>query len=150
MIRSILVPLDGSCFAEGALPVALDLARKAHASMRLVMVHEPVLSMVPALSEKEDPEERVHELEYMAEVAAGLDLHGTTPCYEVIVGDARTALMETAEQTHSDLIVMARLIDDQLRFDLEHDAAAIGHRFAGIDHQVEQRSLQGEAVHHHT
>jgi nucleotide-binding universal stress UspA family protein len=107
MIRCILVPLDGSRFAEGALPVALDLARKAHASVRLVMVHEPILAMVPALSDREDPEERAHELEYMAEVAAGLDLHGTTPCYEVIVGDARTALMETAEQTHADLIVMA-------------------------------------------
>jgi nucleotide-binding universal stress UspA family protein len=35
MIRCILVPLDGSRFAEGALPVALDLARKAHASVRL-------------------------------------------------------------------------------------------------------------------
>jgi nucleotide-binding universal stress UspA family protein len=36
-----------------------------------------------------------------------VDLHGTAPSYEVIVGDARTALMETAEQTHADLIVMA-------------------------------------------
>jgi nucleotide-binding universal stress UspA family protein len=107
MIRSILVPLDGSHFSEMALPVAVDLARKAHASVRLVMVHEPILAMVPALSEKEEPEERAHELEYLAGLATGVDLHGTAPTYEVIVGDARTALMETAEQTLADLIVMA-------------------------------------------
>jgi nucleotide-binding universal stress UspA family protein len=107
MIRSILMPLDGSRFSEMALPVALDLARKAHASLRLVMVHEPILAMVPAWSEKEDPEEHAHELEYLAGLIAGVDLHGAASTYEVIVGDARTALMETAEQTHSDLIVMA-------------------------------------------
>jgi nucleotide-binding universal stress UspA family protein len=107
MFRSILVPLDGSRFSEAALPVAADLARKAHAAMRLVMVHEPIRAMVPAWSEKEDPEERAHELEYLAGLAAGVDLHGTAPSYEVIVGDARTALMETAEQTSADLIVMA-------------------------------------------
>jgi len=107
MIRSILVPLDGSRFSESALPVALDLARKAHASVRLVMVHEPILAMVPAWSEKEDPEERAHELEYLAGLSAGVDLLGTAPTYEVIVGEARTALMKTAEQTRSDLIVMA-------------------------------------------
>ena len=107
MIRSILVPLDGSRFSEMALPVALDLARKAHASVRLVMVHEPILAMVPAWSEKEGPEERAHELEYLASLSAGVDLDGTAPSYELIVGDARTALIETAQQTHSDLIVMA-------------------------------------------
>jgi nucleotide-binding universal stress UspA family protein len=101
MIRSILVPLDGSRFSEMALPVAVDLARKSNASMRLVMVHEPILAMVPAWSEKEDPEERAHELEYLASLSAGVDLRGTAPSYEVIVGDARTALMETAEQTHT-------------------------------------------------
>ena len=107
MIRSILVPLDGSHFSEMALPVAVDLARKAHASVRLVMVHEPILAMVPAWSEKEEPEERAHELEYLTGLAAGVDLHGTAPTYEVIVGDARTALLETAEQSLADLIVMA-------------------------------------------
>ncbi len=38
MFRSILVPLDGSPFAEHALPLAASLARRAGASLRLLQV----------------------------------------------------------------------------------------------------------------
>ena len=41
MIRSILVPLDGSPFAEHALPVALGIARRSRARIHLVQVHVP-------------------------------------------------------------------------------------------------------------
>lgn len=40
--RSILVPLDGSEFAEGALPTALSLARRHNATLHLVRVYVPV------------------------------------------------------------------------------------------------------------
>ena len=39
-IRSILLPLDGSAFAERAWPWATALARKARARLRLVLVHQ--------------------------------------------------------------------------------------------------------------
>jgi nucleotide-binding universal stress UspA family protein len=39
MYRSILVPLDGSTAAEHALPVALSLARRLGAALRIVHVH---------------------------------------------------------------------------------------------------------------
>jgi len=39
MYRAILVPLDGSAFGEQALPVALSIARRAGASVRLAHVH---------------------------------------------------------------------------------------------------------------
>jgi nucleotide-binding universal stress UspA family protein len=39
MVRTILVPLDGSSFGENALPVALHLARTSGASVQLVLVH---------------------------------------------------------------------------------------------------------------
>ena len=39
MIHAILVPLDGSPFAEPALPLALRLARCARATLDLVRVH---------------------------------------------------------------------------------------------------------------
>jgi nucleotide-binding universal stress UspA family protein len=42
-MRLILVPLDGSLFAERALPVALDLSARNHAKIVLVAVHEPAL-----------------------------------------------------------------------------------------------------------
>ena len=41
MYRSLLVPLDGSPFAEQALPMALSLARRAGASVHVVLVHVP-------------------------------------------------------------------------------------------------------------
>ena len=38
-MKNILVPLDGSAFAERAIPMAADLARAAGARLRLVTVH---------------------------------------------------------------------------------------------------------------
>lgn len=41
MYRSVLVPLDGSAFAEQALPLALGIARRAGATLDLVSVQVP-------------------------------------------------------------------------------------------------------------
>ena len=42
MYKRILVPLDGSTFAEAALPLALALSRKTNAALRLVSIVEPI------------------------------------------------------------------------------------------------------------
>src|SRR4051794_5058994 len=42
MIRSLLVPLDGSAYAEHALPLAASIARRAGASLRLIRVLPPL------------------------------------------------------------------------------------------------------------
>src|SRR4026208_2647261 len=42
MFRDILVPLDGSQFAEAALPLGARLARLAQAGLHLLLVHEPM------------------------------------------------------------------------------------------------------------
>ena len=39
MFRTILVPLDGSPLAEHALPLAIAIAKKAQAGIRLALVH---------------------------------------------------------------------------------------------------------------
>jgi nucleotide-binding universal stress UspA family protein len=44
MYRQILVPLDGSAFAEAALPLALELSRRTGADVHLATVLEPVTS----------------------------------------------------------------------------------------------------------
>ena len=44
MYRHVMVPLDGSAFAEAALPLALTISRKTGADVHLVMVLEPVSS----------------------------------------------------------------------------------------------------------
>ena len=43
MTYRILVPLDGSALAEGAIPMAIDLARRSKGSLRFVRVHTPVM-----------------------------------------------------------------------------------------------------------
>src|SRR5712691_6085035 len=43
MFQSILVPLDGSKFAEQVLPVAAELARQSGAALHLVEVSHPVV-----------------------------------------------------------------------------------------------------------
>lgn len=40
-LRNILVPLDGSPFAESVLPMAIDVARRAAARLTLATVHTP-------------------------------------------------------------------------------------------------------------
>jgi hypothetical protein len=42
--RSILVPVDGTSFAEHALPLALGIAWRAGAIMQVVHVHSPLQS----------------------------------------------------------------------------------------------------------
>jgi len=50
MYRSILVPLDGSSFGEGALPLALSIARRAAASLQLLYVHPPWEAVYPEVT----------------------------------------------------------------------------------------------------
>jgi nucleotide-binding universal stress UspA family protein len=45
MIRSLLVPLDGSQFGEHALPLALAIARRAGATLQLLQVLPPLASI---------------------------------------------------------------------------------------------------------
>ncbi len=42
MIRSVLVPLDGSPFSESALPLAISIARRARAGLHVATVYVPV------------------------------------------------------------------------------------------------------------
>ena len=49
MYRSILVPLDGSVFAEHALPVALAIARRSAATLQIARVHVAPFSPIEDL-----------------------------------------------------------------------------------------------------
>src|SRR5579872_879 len=45
MLKTVLVPLDGSTFGEHALPLALSLARRAGAKLQLLRVEPPLASI---------------------------------------------------------------------------------------------------------
>jgi nucleotide-binding universal stress UspA family protein len=49
MFRSIYVPLDGSPFAEQALPLAAEIARRSGALLQVALVHHPVPALATAL-----------------------------------------------------------------------------------------------------
>jgi nucleotide-binding universal stress UspA family protein len=104
MYRQLMVPLDGSHFAESALPVAFGLARRAGAGIHLVTVQEPVPSFSYDEWENAAEEWTEHYLSNVVaragEVAGGLTTHLRT-------GRVVEALEEEAHERGADLVVMA-------------------------------------------
>jgi nucleotide-binding universal stress UspA family protein len=111
MFRSILVPLDGSPFGEQALPLALTVARRAGASVRLVHVHVPLsLALAEggvAFDQALDQQSRAREREYLdtvtRRVAELADVRVTSALADSPVADG---LLMEAMAAGSDLVVM--------------------------------------------
>jgi nucleotide-binding universal stress UspA family protein len=91
MIRSILVPLDGSPFAEQALPLAAAIARACRAKLRLVLVHQPPLPPPNAdladLYLKADLEQRRAERAYLKQQATRLRAEASVPVVVATLDD---------------------------------------------------------------
>ena len=125
MTHGILVPLDGSPFAERALPYATLLAKRSGAELLLArIVHLPgqaadsgaetVWGRV-AKQDPADPSPRTHQREHTFEEATeylralqttvAAEVPGVQPFVEA--GDAPQALLEIAKRGEVSLIVMA-------------------------------------------
>lgn len=113
MIGSILVPLDGSRFAETALPVATRLARGSNARLRLALVHEPAMVLVPAADipapvAPDDAALRAEKERYVSDTARSLGTVGPDAVgYEVVDGLAGPTLADLVARREPDLVVMA-------------------------------------------
>ena len=113
MFRSILVPLDGTRFAEAALPAAARLARKARCRLHLLLAHRPTLALVgpgeiAAPAPGLDRALLDQEENYLAGVAASAGQAGVgTVTRGQAVGSAGDAICEEADRIEADLIVMA-------------------------------------------
>jgi len=118
MLRSILVPVDGSKFSESSLPLATEIARAAGAKLYATLVHVPyepdqLLANTPFQFEGVDMAEYdAHRLErdreYMADLGSRLSRDGV--CVESRVLEGRSvadALAGHAAVLGSDIIVMA-------------------------------------------
>jgi nucleotide-binding universal stress UspA family protein len=71
MLRSLLVPLDGSPFGEYALPIAASLARRTDATLHLAHVHHVAAPDSPAglaVFDVADLHQRQDEQAYLADV----------------------------------------------------------------------------------
>ncbi len=115
MFDHLLVPLDGSPFAEKALPYALKIADKCGSKITLVQVLSPDKWEWEAEMRAELPnsEERVHQYEtseaaaYLKEKERELSAQG----YQVtalLIRDRAVdkAIVETAKAEHVDTIIM--------------------------------------------
>lgn len=109
MIRSILVPLDGSAFAEHALPLAMALARRCAAGLHLVQAHVPVLAIesLNLLDDALDAELRQRERAYLDEAAERVRDRVNVPVRTAMpVGPVADVLIEEARRAEAELIVM--------------------------------------------
>lgn len=107
MYKTILVPLDGSQFAEHALPRAVAIAQTSGAALHLVRVHVPVVLGDAAPPATWDAEIRMREADYVAATARRLrEEHAIRAGSELVDGPIVGALCECASTSGADLIVM--------------------------------------------
>ena len=104
MFRKILVPLDGSTFAEAAVPAAISLARRTQGEIRLLCVVEPLLEAVNQFS---DIDRRWCE-EYLVEASerVGQEWDGALSTH-LREGRAGQEVVAEADAWNADVMVLA-------------------------------------------
>jgi nucleotide-binding universal stress UspA family protein len=113
MFTSIVVGTDGSDTAGKAVQAATDLARQVGASLSVVSAYEPVSNQRLREEKREVPK----DLEWMVnpredveatlkEAAEGVEEAGVKVETYAREGDAADAILDVAEETHADLIVV--------------------------------------------
>lgn len=108
--QPILVPLDGSDFAEQAIPVASAVAARWDAPLRLARVHVEVASEVHCadglvvMDDQRDVESRLHDAAYLEQVRALTSEVATETA--VLEGPVSAALAEDARARGARLVVM--------------------------------------------
>ena len=106
MFKKLLVPLDGSDFAEQALSRAAAIARKSDAVIHLLLAHV----RIPYAGYQDVPwfgEQAGDEREYLARIANGPALSSLNVTWTVLKGDPVETICRVAAESDTDLIVMA-------------------------------------------
>jgi nucleotide-binding universal stress UspA family protein len=110
MIRSILVPLDGSAFGEHALPLALNIANCTGASLKLLHVLQPVIRAVPEMLVYEEPldaEYRQQIRSYLDKVCGQLRAFSRVAVSaEIPGGEIIPTIRSAVSDSKTDLVVM--------------------------------------------
>jgi len=105
MYRQILVPLDGSAFAESALPLALEISRRTGAAVHMATVLEGVTSFAYEGWEAATVE---WSNQYLEDVLARIEGNaGGEFSHAVLSGHTVEMLQGEAEAKNADLVVMA-------------------------------------------
>ena len=108
MLRRIIVPLDGSAFAETAIPAAAGLARGLRGHLELVMVHSPALSgPSPTAALTQDARIRAYEEAYVIQKArSSADAADGPVASSVLDGPVAATLIDHIRARKADLVVM--------------------------------------------
>lgn len=114
MYRKILVPLDGSPFAEAALPLARSLVNSGDGELHLTTVVAPLPAVRPGSGEAEGPvkgwfeEERSRGTRYLKQVVERLEKEGVSaPLHtRVLTGPVVPSLQDRVAKIGADLVVM--------------------------------------------
>ena len=105
MYRKILVPLDGSKFAESALPLALSLSRRTKADLHVATVQEAIPSF--AYDEWENAAAEWSE-QYLGNVAERMAPHaGGKVTVALLSGHIVETLEKEAQSQGAELVIMA-------------------------------------------
>lgn len=101
----LIVPLDGSTFAESALPFAVELAKALRWSITLMQaITEPTLRGMTANAYLEEEAEAVS---YLAGIASRLRREGVQVKTAVKAGPAPQAILDVCQRQDASMIVMA-------------------------------------------
>jgi nucleotide-binding universal stress UspA family protein len=110
MIRSILVPLDGSTFGEHALPLAISMARRLNASLNLIHVHslmDATYAELQVFDNTLDQQLRIHERDYLRAIQKKVQDRVSVPVtVRNVEGDVATVIREQAASLRSTWVVM--------------------------------------------
>ncbi len=108
LYRSILLPLDGSPFAEQAIPLTLELAKRAGAMVQVALVHHPVPALataleVPEIESQLDQEARAREQVYLSGICERMRGTANVPVTSTLHDGAVTeALQEYMKAVYLD------------------------------------------------
>lgn len=115
MLRTILIPLDGSPLSERSLSIGCDLARRSGGAVHLVRAHVPIgvigapaeVAILSANLLAADEALRLRAAEYLTTTAARLASDWGVPVTpHVQEGSPAGVITEVAELVGADLIVM--------------------------------------------
>jgi nucleotide-binding universal stress UspA family protein len=111
MYRKILVPLDGSKVAEGALPHAKALAYAVGAELILLTVGaSPALDFAfsdPGLAQSAVQEQEERSKKYITEIESQLKSAGFKTSTQLRIGSVADVILGVAEELQVDVIAMS-------------------------------------------
>lgn len=144
MLSTVLVPLDGSRFAETALPLATRVATAAGARLYLATANQPVavpagMGELAGMAANSDEETRRQGVEYLSGMAGRCGTIGDHPVqFNLLDGPVGEAICDEAGRIGADLIVMAT-----------HGRGALGRLVLGsvADHVIRRSTRPVLVVH---